>query len=359
MTFLLIAILHYFLHRDGAGKCKGKEVWFIFPALTLIWSNMHGGVIALFIVAGCYSLQYLINKDIKRIYRCSIIGAICFCTVLMTPFGTEIFYGMNVSIMSVMNGHIVEWLPMVPFEIFEQGAFFCLFLFVTNFRNPEIPLADRLVTGLWLLFTLRSRRHFPLFVILSVPYVAMSLDKFGVGSWLYKEVSSRLQTKRVGPGYMMALGVVAFAVILSSLYLNIVPQNIYTKQNKALGQAVEYIAEKYPNSNVFNRFNDGGQIIYMANGRFKMAIDGRIDTAYSSEYMQEYYEKIDSVRDGWMESIKKYNPQIFLVPEDSKMTEALKKYPDEWVFEKEFKADEETYYVIVNKGWTLQHQKNE
>lgn len=347
VTFLLIAVLHYFLHRDSVRK--DKVAWIMFPLISLIWSNMHGGVIALFIVAGCYGLQYLIDRDWAQARRLMVIGGICACTVLITPFGAGIFHAMAVSIISIMNANIIEWWPLIPFMLAEQAIFLCLFLLVSNFRNNDVPQADRFIVFLWLLFTLRSRRHFPLFVILSIPYVAMSLDKFCAGNRIYEWFSRNMQIRRAeGITAMGAAAVLAIAI--SSLYIHIVPQKAYTMQNPALGQAVEYIAAKYPNSRVFNRFNDGGHIIYLAKGRFKIAIDGRIDTAYPPEYMAQYREKIDYVQDGWMDVVKTYDPQIFLLPEGSKMEKGLREFANDWVWEKEFKMAGDTYYVIVAKA---------
>lgn len=360
VTYLLIAVLHYVLYLDSIKP--SKKAWIIFPLLTLLWSNLHGGVIAVFITAGCYALQNLVRKEFKQFQRAIGIGVLCGVCALITPYGFHIFYAMSVSIISVMNANIVEWQYLVPFLLWEQGAFFIFFIVVSNLKQSDTPLADKIAVFLWLIFALRSRRHFPIFVILSVPYVAQCLE--GVikkNQWPEKIQKMSLGHKAFHS--VLVLAIAGSALMCSFIYVSLADQYRYLRQSRAMTQAVEYVAEKYPNARVFNRFNDGGHLIWLAKERFKISIDGRIDTAYPQEYMHEFVTKIDSAEEGWMDVVQKYESDLFLLPEGSKLEKSLHEFKGDWFWEQTFEEGEGRYsdvkyYVIVKKSlYDIKQQK--
>lgn len=357
VTYLLLAVAHILMHRDDLDR--RNSIFIILPLLTLLWSNLHGGVLALLCVLGAYGLQALVLRDRAQVIRLGGLTVICLLASLLTPHGgVGMVIGILGGMVSTMNDYIAEWRPLEPFQAVSQGVFLCLFILVSHFGNGKIPLADRILAFMWLLFALLSRRHFPIFVILAAPYMVLSLDEILSKVKAYFNLSKgmpEVNQLRGAFGCIPLLLALIFLMVASFFYVHFADPHRYARQSKPLSEAVEYIAQTYPDANVFNRYNDGGQIIFLARQRFKIAIDGRIDMAYSPDFIAEYAKVIQPLGQGWLEAAQKYGTQIFLLPEGSGMEKALREYEGEWIWDKSFedgagRYGSIKYYVIVHKS---------
>jgi len=105
-TYLFFALWLYVLERVRRGE--NRLIW-IFPATTLIWANMHGGIAAGLGLVGFYAVGEFLNK--KNPLKYLGILALCFPFLLISPYGAKYGYYLIDSI-TVSRPYISEWNPL-------------------------------------------------------------------------------------------------------------------------------------------------------------------------------------------------------------------------------------------------------
>ncbi len=146
-----------------------------FPVLFLIWANFHGAVI---IGLAIFGLDLLCSYKKKKIFKYkAFIFVLCFLATLINPYHFQIYLeSFRVFLDSTSHKLIEEWknpdlsnTRFIPFIIYIISLYYFLFRFKTKLLQFVIIL-------IFTVLALRSIRHFPLFILLSLPFYIRSLE---------------------------------------------------------------------------------------------------------------------------------------------------------------------------------------
>jgi hypothetical protein len=195
--------------------------------------------------------------------------------LLINPYNYEIFSGILLTIDSVATEFIIEWDSFQFLESIPTSIFVCLFVMIANITNPRVPLAVKILTYMWFIAALYSKRSFPIFALIALPYMALCIDD------LMKK-APQFQT-RIPITILMVIILGGFSKYYGTIYSEqeFSPSSIPYKE-------ITFVKENFPGRHFFNEYNIGGYIIYYGNGEFKHFIDSRAGTVFSEDVLRDY-----------------------------------------------------------------------
>lgn len=331
MAFMLAALTHQILHHSRATSAYGKLLWL--PLIMCLWVNIHGSFVVGLSLLGAYGLEAIIYKRWGWLKRLLIISVFCALALLINPYGFDMLTGMNRTLDSVITKYIQEWLPFVFSNYMGLSAWVLLFIAAGSFRENAIPVADKIIAGLWFLFMLFSMRHAAMFIVVSAPYLAISVQKSidYLDSVMTPHPDPLLPLLR--PGMRLALAAVSILVIGGSYALleTLKGEEYRVVAEDDISPAINYVEEHYAGKRFLNDYALGGQQIYQTRGRVPLFVDGRAGTAYSEEVLEDYKGFLFMER-GWEELIGKYHIDGIVVINTHRFASAYEagQYHDKW-----------------------------
>ena len=273
---LLMIVVHLSLRRYY------WPIAFIF----VLWSNLHGGValglVALFGVLA--ARMYL--SGMSEVRTLGIVLLASFAATFITPLGVGLWTTIPESIHKSSVNQIVEWSFASPLE----GTYTPFWIVAIVFIATTVLYRDRIRTdqhavlvavALAILpLAIKSRRNVPPFLLVAIP--ALSHNLAVVLSARRARARATMSTERsglnvafVGLATLVSVGIVGVAWTrrASRLQWQPIPAAVITE--------VEACGNR-----VFNRYPDGGPLIWFAPG-VQVFIDSRQDP-YPLSFTQEY-----------------------------------------------------------------------
>jgi hypothetical protein len=189
-TLLFVPLSLWILDADR--RAPSRFVWMLVP-LTIVWTNLHGGFLALIAFLGLLTagtaIESLWNAGWKlgnpRVtlapaLRYGWLTAACALSTFVNPYG----WRLHQHIASYLSS---DWIKTVVQE-FQAPTFrgesmrqFELLLFAALFTAAALLARRRVVEPLWILFwahqSLTSARHVTLFAALVAPLIASELTR--------------------------------------------------------------------------------------------------------------------------------------------------------------------------------------
>lgn len=197
-TVLFLACELLLLYRFE--KQPGKIIFWL-PALFWLWANLHGGFLIGFFVLFCYFLLLILDKYLevlpwlnrfrpafvgfntskRSLLLVALAGIVSFLSTFFTPYGSELYAFLGTYSNTYYLFHVNEWLPAFNYPIFYHQLAYNII--VANFlildsvevfkRAPQrkLKLWPYVLTVGFFLLAIQSRRNFPLFVVVSLPYL--------------------------------------------------------------------------------------------------------------------------------------------------------------------------------------------
>ena len=317
-TLLNLLLLIILLHR--VSKTNNFKYLYWLPLLFLLWANIHGGYLIGFAVIltwvayrliGPYISQWKVFKKFsfdKKVSRENLVTIIFIflltaVATLFTPYGLKLytFLGGNYSDTFYFT-HIMEWLPAWYYPIIIYQLFYAALAtaMLVLMLVPQKGYSQQFKISIWhyglswffFILAMKSRRHFPLFVVVSFPMLAQFINiYFTAGSTSFKRF---LKTNIFVKIYVI------LAIILSILITNL--QTNYTVNpfvNSKFCESYPCAASqfmksdvKYLGSRIFNAYDWGGYLDYKWREK-QLFIDGRLPIYKVGKdnysLLQEYY----------------------------------------------------------------------
>jgi hypothetical protein len=310
----------------------------ILPLLFFIWANLHGSFIlglGLFLVwylmkivlANNYIYKFiskhnlnignLFNKKEKIIVLLFLITSIIF--TFINPYGLGLYNSLFEYTNTFYLKYIAEWIPQFAYPfiynqlIFLTISFSLVFIYIIELKNKrkKYNLWQFFLFFFFFILAFKSRRHFPLFVIVNIAFFAEILLFYG-------QEFIKLKPKRL----FFILN--SLIVIFLGLFLS---YNYYINTNwhedpfihfchRYPCEAVEFLKnnQELDNLNIYNNYGWGGYMIWKYPERL-LFIDGRMPHyPYDNRSILEEYSDFRTNDEKLLEKlINKHNIKIFLI----------------------------------------------
>jgi hypothetical protein len=282
------------------------------PIVFLIWANLHVSF-----VLGLLTLPIVLLPSVRRReqrWRTLLLAAACFAVTLINPHGgAALMRPLQHAFDPTSPIHqVAEWLP--PFEPgglrswlypFGIGAFVAAALVVMGDaklrHSPDARVAVA-IGAMALAMSLRSRRFVPLFGMGETFVLALVLVRLGVF------VRDRI------PPLVPALGALALAVVWLAPYPKTSSAFHYlTADYEYPVETLNFVNANQLSGNVFAYYRWGGYVQLRTQGRLKVFIDGRAETAYGNDTYTDYLTVLDR-KPGWIDVIESSGAEFVLWP---------------------------------------------
>jgi hypothetical protein len=335
-TLLLLSISVWMIEADR--QKPSRRIWLLVPT-TIVWTNLHGGFLALIAVLGVASAGMAIEAWMRRAsfqnaLRYAALTCACAAASLVNPYGYR------------LHQHVVEylrsdWIRNVIQE-FQSPSFrnenmlqFEALLFVGLMVAALLFRRGRVVEGLWIILfanmSLSSVRHVPVYVTVTVPILAAEI----AGWWRSWTANAR---KSSLPGIINAMASDGIAHFRRTSAWPAIAVVTLMFMGRPIPWPSDFAPEVFPVTMIHQHadmFQDArlmttdqwaDYLIYL-NPAQKVFVDGRSDF-YGPEVGNEYIHLMNGQWD-WEKIMAKYRFNVALLPIESSLSQLLKLRP-EW-----------------------------
>ena len=346
--------------RDPASS---RRLWWLVP-LTLLWTNMHGGFLALIVVLGLTAAGLAVENVLgggwrtreswSGVVRYAGLTTACAAVTLINPYGWH------------LHQHVIEylrsdWIRTVIQE-FQSPSFrnenmtqFEVVMLAGLMAALMLFRRRRVVEGLWIVawahLALSSARHVPVFITVAAPVVAWEVGQWWT-AWTAKAGKATIAgiVNQIAADSMAGFRRTSAWPAVAVLALMFLPTRtpvaeasarpLPTHEGPSLAiewpqdfpdltfptKMVHQHAELIAGSRVLTTDQWGDYLIYTLPG-IKVYVDGRSDF-YGPEVGNEYIGLVNGRWD-WQQILAKYQFNLVLVPTDLAIAQLLKLSP-EW-----------------------------
>jgi hypothetical protein len=317
-------------HKSG----RANRLWLL-PVLTVVWANLHLGVMFGLAVVGVYALSQTIERyawkqpvALKPIYLA--LGA-CVLATLVNPNPLELLLyplqyiepgNTNVELIAEWQSpdfHDLAFLPLAlaMLALVSMGVF-------GRRRDVFLPL---LVLGFAFL-TLQSVRNQPLFAIVFMLVASQRASE------LWDWASAAVQQSRPRPKSTLNWALVGvFSAMIAVFVLGSPTHQLRADPLLDHGSVkfpeagARFVQAEYPDARLLNHYDWGGYLINELYPR-KVFIDGRSEF-YGPELMNDFLT-LDTVGAGWEGVIEEYGVEVILIKDGSPLSHRLDAVPEDW-----------------------------
>ncbi len=341
-TFLLLTLWLIMLDQFRAGKIKR---WWVFPALMLLWVNLHGGFIIGFIVWFIYGFglawDILFNrieleeKLMPKFWRYYLLGGCSsFIVSLINPSGFTLW--------AKVLGHVgSRYLADITHE-FQSPNFhdvtFWPFLFTIALLVIALGLGKKRAkpeflfnAAAWLMLGLYSMRNIPLFAIVSAPLLASALEELLLNTspdikfsaWI-KGLDNRLQVldrQLKGTFWPLFSTIIVIISLAVGIKFDIEGQGYALDPKVFPIHAVDWLEDNPQEGEMFNYFTWGGYLEYRLWPEKQVFIDSKSDF-YGEDFVRQYGQVI-AQQNGWEDVLEKYDVEWAILPADEPAVNAI------------------------------------
>jgi len=315
-SFTLMAALMWLLARDSYRRAG--PLWLVIPMMAL-WANFHGAYIAGLGAIGIYaavgSSQAVIeSRDWRRAaYLIAIVIASLLAT-LVNPYGIGAWYAVLHALTNPLTHKVInDWKPLtstvaevwkiaVPAALlFVEAVGFLLALVIAVAlapRGKDLPLVA--IAIVFSIAALTAMRNLPLAVIATTIPLARHVGL----AWQQRSARAssrpaRRATAREGlaagatgePEHSSReyLGQLFAAVAAVLLIYNVLFSPVLEPMVPSPVGAVDFMKEHHLHGNVLSIYNWGEYLIWHLSPDSKVFIDGRYDTVYPDQVINDYF----------------------------------------------------------------------
>jgi len=341
LTLLFLSISVWVIEEDR--RRPSARIWWLVP-LAVLWTNLHGGFLALIVVLGLATVGTAIEAwfnfqgTIRDAVRYGKLTLACSAATLVNPYGWNLHRHVAEYLRSDWIRNVIQEFQSPSFRSenmlqFEALLLVGLIVAGAQFRRWKV------VEGLWIVFwahmALGSVRHAPLFVAITAPIIAGQLSTWwnhwtahvkknslpGILNLMAADALKGFRRTSVWP----AVAVVVLMLMGAPIKW---PQDFpeFVFPVKIVRTHTDLILK----SRVLTTDQWADYLIYV-NPAQKVFIDGRSDF-YGPEVGNDYLRLTSGAWD-WRQLVDKYRFNLALLPVDSALTQILKLAPDWRVLE--------------------------
>jgi hypothetical protein len=334
-TMLLISLSVWMIEGDRHNPTS--RIWWLIP-ITVVWTNLHGGFLALVALLGITTAGFAIETLIgaaewRSVKRYALLTGGCALASLVNPYGYQLHLHVVEYLRSDWIRNVIQEFQAPTFRnenLLQYEILVLIGVMVTGslFRRKQIA------EGLWILFfahmSLTTVRHVPLFCTVAAPLVAQELSAWwrtwtananrksllGIINGMSADSLNGFQRVSIWP----------FAVVTALVLIG--PPLPWPKDLPDIAFPVKMVhahAQELLTSRVLSTDQWGDYLIY-TDPRIKVFVDGRSDF-YGEEIGNKYLDMY-SGHWNWRETMDEYKFNLVLLPVEAPLAQLLKISPD-------------------------------
>ena len=309
LTMALLTVTTTLLIDFEAGRISTPRLFWLIP-LFVFWANVHGGVLAGVGTLGLTIAGWLLYRALPlespvRDRRSALalcgLGLACLFSIVASPYGTKL-PGMWLSILGSNLGDLIEeHAPLDPHSL--DGGL--VLLLAAGYAVALVGVAPRrwrvtwLLPIVWLLLSVKSLRHGPLFVVTTFLALAEVLPNGRWTDWLRRHEYLRPTPDEIDrkpfdlrPALLPAF-VVMIAIVLKTASIPVPVLGAGWARFDATVWPVGLVEQLRSNQGtdaaprrIFNDLRFGGFLIHSAPG-MRVFIDDRCEL-YGEPFLRDY-----------------------------------------------------------------------
>lgn len=316
-SFLFFSIFIYLLEKYR--KQGSKLIWLI-PVLTVIWNNLHGGIVSGLGIIFIYFITTAFEKKKQWITYFSVLS-ISFLLLIVNPYGIN-YLTFLFSAVTKNRKYIVEWWPFIAGRhvfYYMLPSIYCMYamaatLFITA-KNKKYDVIKLIIVSVTVLEGL-------------IHVKLMSLALIATTSLCYNEISfAFLRLKKIL--YTLEKSLYAVIIIISLSIPIFSPQYPRANIHKLPFYEVEFLKINNLNGNIVVSFGHGSYVSYKLYPNNFIYMDGRYEEVYNDK---EYFvlKDYELANDNWRDIVNKYDTEILMPLKSVDIYNVLQKDKD-WV----------------------------
>jgi len=345
-TMVLVALSMWLIQRDL--RSPTRWILMLLP-LTAVWTNLHGGWLALVAILGLVSvgtaLEAMLGESawwVARRYL--LLAGGCFAASIVNPYGWRLHAHMMEYLSADWIRELVGEFKSPSFRSENMAQFEWLMLGALLAAGLSLR-RKRFVAPLLILFwahsSLTSARHIPLFVAVSLPFLADEIQ----GLWnCWTNGATRNSTAAIlqslaaeaqsGIGRMSVWAVIPFLVVASPL-LGLPWPKDFPALRFPVGMVAKH-QELLSHSRVYTEDQWADYLIYKLSPTVKVFFDGRSDF-YGEKLSREYCDLMNATYQ-WRQLLAKYRFEAALIRPGCALAAVMKESPEWRVVDDDTKA---------------------
>ena len=336
LTLLLLSISVWVIEEDR--KRPSSWIWWLVP-LTVVWTNLHGGFLALIVVLGLATVGtgieawFNFQGTIRDALRYAKLTLACAAASLVNPYGWNLHRHVLEYMRSDWIRNVIQEFQSPVFRsenMLQFEALLLIGLIVAGAQFRRWKIVEGLWIVVWAHMALGSVRHAPVFIAVTAPLIASQLS-----DW-WNQWTAHVKKSSI-PGILNLMGADALkgfgrtsvwpaaAVVVLALmgppikWPQDFPEFVFPVT------IVRAHSDLILQSRVLTTDQWADYLIYV-NPAQKVFMDGRSDF-YGPEVGNDYL-RITSGAWDWRKLMNKYGFNLALLPVDSALTQILKMAPD-------------------------------
>lgn len=335
-TLLLLSISVWMVESDRQNPTR--RIWLLVP-MTVVWTNLHGGFLALIALLGVASVgmaveAWIRHASFRNAVRYGALTCACAAASIVNPYGIGLHKHVIEYLRSDWIRNVIQEFQSPSFRnenMLQFEALLFLGLMVAGFSFRR----GRVVEGLWIILfanmALSSVRHVPIYVTVTVPILAAE-----IAEWWRNWTSNAGKSSVPGIINAMAADSIkqfrrtsawpAIAVIALMVIGRPIPWPTDFAPEVFPVKMVHEHADLFKNARLMTTDQWADYMIYL-NPSQKVFVDGRSDF-YGPEVGNEYIHLMNGQWD-WEKIMQKYRFNVALLPIESSLSQLLKLRP-EW-----------------------------
>lgn len=349
LTTLLFVVIFYSILERIREQQRLRLLWWL-PALTVVWTNLHGGFFLGIVLCGLYALGDLAGVLFRQqenswaqAFRSAVPYAAAGAGCLAASFVGPYTYHLHQHILSYLTDsfqreHIMEMLPISfqnpaarYFEILLLGCGAAVLWHVRKLRVTEC-----LILVFFGHLGLIASRNIPIFGIVAAPVVALAiaewihmLEDASVAGWLRRmahglsETGASMHKMELLPRLHL-VSAAGIALVVAIFYAPSPPvkfRAVFDPKDFP-AKAVASMGGAEMQGRIFTSDQWGDFLIYKYFPKSQVFIDGRSDF-YGSKFVGQYLD-IVNVKHTWQRHLDSYGVDTVLIQADAALAGALK-----------------------------------
>ncbi len=304
-SFFFLAVFIFLLEKYREDKTKW--IW-ILPALTVIWNNLHGGVVSGLGIAFIYALGLTFERKPAKELWGSLLTSIA--VLVINPYGIK-YIAFLFFAATMRRDFIFEW-----YDVF-QAYHFAYFLPVlvvmalilgykiySDIKNKSFDLIQYVVLALALYMGLAHIKMLGISLVVLFMYCALPV------------VLEKLER-------ILAVVIIVLACSIPLYSINVPRATFSTFPLKE----VEYLKINKIKGNILVPFEMGSYVSYKLYPENLIYMDGRYEEVYYQKTLDDLLDFCNK-RDGWRKALDDYPTEIVMVEKFDPAYAALNKEKD-------------------------------